>query len=79
MQRIYSDRGTNFQGASNHYKEVQRILEENSPEIAQRFSLKEIKWIFNPPAGPHFGGIWEAAVKSTKHHLSLILGNMNLT
>lgn len=28
---------------------------------------------------PHFGGIWEAAVKSTKTHLRRIIGNVKLT
>jgi hypothetical protein len=26
-------------------------------------------WKFFPPHGPHFGGLWEAAVKSMKYHL----------
>jgi hypothetical protein len=26
-------------------------------------------WKFIPPHGPHFGGLWEAAVKSMKYHL----------
>ncbi|XP_043287485.1 uncharacterized protein [Venturia canescens] len=29
----------------------------------------------NLPASPHFGGIWEAAVKSFKHHLRRVVGN----
>jgi hypothetical protein len=31
-------------------------------------------WNFIPPHGPHFGGLWEAAVKSIKYHLRRTLG-----
>jgi hypothetical protein len=32
-------------------------------------------WKFIPPHGPHFGGLWEAAVKSMKYHLRRTLGD----
>lgn len=77
---IYSDCGTNFIGADNELirnaKLSQRLIESN---VMPFLSSREIQWHFNPPASPHFGGLWEAAVKSTKRHLRHILRNTTLT
>ncbi|KAG6457337.1 hypothetical protein O3G_MSEX010257 [Manduca sexta] len=32
-----------------------------------------------PPYAPHFGGIWEAGVKSAKFHIKRVLGSTHLT
>ncbi|XP_063631344.1 uncharacterized protein LOC134802640 [Cydia splendana] len=73
---IYSDNGTSFVGA---YNELSRFLKSNCNSIAESASNEETYFHFLPAYAPHFGGLWEAGVKSTKHHLTRVLGNSNLT
>ncbi|XP_035230645.1 uncharacterized protein LOC118202587 [Stegodyphus dumicola] len=75
---VHSDCGTNFIAADKELKRVINSLKEN--ELVNKYcSTEGIKWIFNPPAAPHFGGLWEAAVKSTKLHLKRTIGEQLLT
>jgi len=61
---LYSDCGTNFVGAKRYLKEVQNLID--SPTTATDLDKRQIQWHLNPPAAPHMGGLWEAAVKSAK-------------
>lgn len=60
---IYSDNGTNFQGASKELREQISAIGEN---LEATFTNYKTKWIFNPPSAPHFGGSWERLVRSVK-------------
>lgn len=64
---IFSDNGKNFKGAANYLKQLFQIIRSES---VQHFATSNfIHWHFIPPYSPHFGGLWESAIKSTKIHL----------
>ena len=71
-QRVYSDNGTNFKGAA-----VRGAV--GSPDLAAFSDTENIAWSFIPPAAPHFGGLWEAGVKSAKHHLHRVVRDHTLS
>jgi len=78
---IYSDNGTSFQGAANELHEIYKMLQSTSQmATVQDFLATEgCDWKFIPPHGPHFGGLWEAAVKSMEYHLRRTLGSQVAT
>ncbi|KAL4154334.1 hypothetical protein QTP88_000213 [Uroleucon formosanum] len=75
---IYSDNGTNFVGAD---RELQRKLQEFNKDnkIHDFLAVKGITWHFIPPSSPHFGGLWESAVKAAKKHLYCISKGVTMT
>lgn len=75
-RHLYSDNGTAFVGA---YNDLANFLKQNSDSMSNDFANEGINFHFIPAYSPHFGGIWEAAVKSTKYHLLRVLGNCHLT
>ncbi|XP_043597319.1 uncharacterized protein LOC122574157 [Bombus pyrosoma] len=77
----HSDNGTNFIGANNELRQLQDLLQsdDHNEKVNTFLSDKRIEWNFIPPHTPHFGGLWEAAVKSFKYHLRRVVGNELLT
>ena len=73
---MYSDRGTNFVGAST---ELQMVLEALDHEAISDFASRfNFRWQFNPPASPHMGGVWERLVRSVKQVMSGLMGEKDL-
>jgi len=65
---IMSDNGSNFLGARECLTELatlfnNRQMKEGILEFTQKHG---IRWQNSPPRAPHFGGLWEAAVKQAK-------------
>ncbi|GBP12586.1 hypothetical protein EVAR_10249_1 [Eumeta japonica] len=71
-RNIFSDNGTSFVGAFN---ELSNILKQ---DFSSHFT-EGINFSFIPAYTPHFGGLWESAVKSIKYHLRRVLGLTHLT
>ncbi|XP_029162599.1 uncharacterized protein LOC114943090 [Nylanderia fulva] len=76
---LYSDCGTNFVGADRQLGALFSAASADGHRIAAFAAQEKIRWHFNPPTAPNFGGLWEAAVKSMKHHLRRIICNATLT
>ncbi|XP_058827450.1 uncharacterized protein LOC131687383 [Topomyia yanbarensis] len=78
---IHSDNGKNFEGAKNELAELFARFHNRAEqaEIASVCAEEGITWHLTPPKAPHFGGLWEAAIKTAKKHLYRQLGSSRLT
>ncbi|XP_033317809.1 uncharacterized protein LOC117215568 [Bombus bifarius] len=73
---ILTDNGTNFVGANRELQELRTLLQsdDHQDRVQNFLADRQIQWRFNPPNSPHFGGLWEVAVKAFKRHLIRVVG-----
>ena len=70
VKEIRSDNGTNFTGAEKELRVM--ISSWNQAKIHDTLLQKGIKWVFNPPAASHHGGVWERLIRSTRKILGAL-------
>ncbi len=73
---LLSDQGTNFKGGS---KELEDTFHQLQPNLREQLAKEKIRFKFNPPSAPHFGGSWEREVRSVKTALRTTLGAQTVT
>ena len=64
---LFCDNATNFVGASNQLNGLMEAT--NKRQIDDECSQRGVRFHFIPPRSPHFGGLWESAVKVAKQLL----------
>ena len=72
--RMVSDNGKTFKGTA---KEIRSIF--THPDVQSHTSSVGIKWDFNLPKAPWWGGLFERLIKSVKRCLRKIIGQARLT
>ena len=72
-KEVVSDNRTNFTRAVHKLKELVQSIDQ---ERVQAFVAdRGVKWRFNPPAAPHFGGVFECMIKALKKAIYAILSS----
>ena len=69
-EEVRSDNGTTFVGGNQELRNA--IKEWNQGRIEDFLLQHSTKWIFNPPAGSHHGGVWERCIRTTRKLMNAI-------
>ena len=79
-QEIHSDNGSNFVGANRELKNIYELLkkDETQSHLNHWSALRDISWSFTPTRAPHFGCLWESAVRLMKLTLKKVIGDQIL-
>lgn len=76
-KEVLSDNGSNFKAAEKELTAAVKALKNS--DLAAAMSSRRIKWHFNPPHAPHFGGVFEALIKSAKRAMAATLSQHRVT
>ena len=79
VMHLHSDHGTTFVGAESALRQMLQGSVDWSKRLQNKLTEIGTQWHFNPPGVPHFGGLWESAVKSMKFHIYRLIGEQALT
>ena len=71
VKSITSDNGTNIVGVEKELREMVSRLDQS--KISNVLSNDGTEWHFNPPAAPHFCGVWERMIRATRKILYSLL------
>ena len=71
FQEIRSDNATNFTSGQRELREA--INAWNKSKIHEALLQRNIKWMFNPQCGSHFGGVWKHCIRTTQKILQALL------
>lgn len=75
---VISDNGANFIGAVHELWELVGALDADRI-MQETIIYQPIDWKFNPACASHFGGVFEALIKSVKKAIKVILGDTDVT
>ncbi|XP_043866878.1 uncharacterized protein LOC122757728 [Drosophila mojavensis] len=77
VRKLYCDNATNFVGAARTL-DLKATFHGNTADMEMFAAERGMEFVFIPPRAPHFGGLWEAAVKSAKGLLLKAMGSARL-
>ncbi|KAI2646455.1 Polyprotein P3 [Labeo rohita] len=73
---LLCDQGTNFKGGERELNDAFAALQD---ELKSHLANQQIKFTYNPPSAPHFGGCWEREIRSIKAALRVTIGAQTVT
>ncbi len=73
---LLCDQGTNFKGGQRELNDAFAALQD---ELQSHLANQQIKFTYNPPSAPHFGGCWEREIRSIKAALRVTIGAQTVT
>ncbi|XP_042217353.1 uncharacterized protein LOC121862964 [Homarus americanus] len=74
---IRSGNGTNMVRAAKELKLAVKSWEQDD-RLRGALLKADIDWVFNPPAAPYMGGVWERQIRTVKKVLQAIVGSQVL-
>ncbi|XP_064637164.1 uncharacterized protein LOC135493621 [Lineus longissimus] len=73
---VLTDNGSNFIAGERKLREF--AVDWNKVQTTIAYQNKGLKWHFNPPATPHYGGVFEIMVKAAKRALKTIISRADI-